>query len=160
MRPMTIMNKLNEASDINNYINRFNELRKEYTYGRDKNVDYAIKSEIIDILNELPSGTTFYKNYKETVSGYTSWGGYHDEYATIIEFKKDGNDWLYDGVPRSLDDIYLGIIHSNSDMRSKEDAEKVQKEMKKDLKSTHTPYAPKSTVDRDNPYWDGNRYGI
>ena len=153
------MNKLNESTDTKDYIKLLNRYREEYSFGHSDDDGY-IEQYVTNLLNELPSGTTFYKNYKETVSGYTSWGGYHYEYATIIEYKKDGNDWLKNGVPVSLDDVVIGVLHSDSDMRSKEDAEKVQKEMKKDLKSTRTPYAPKSSVDRDNPHWDGNFYGI
>lgn len=152
-------NSLDESVDTTNFIQQLNKYRDEYSYGHSDNDSY-IEDYVINLLNELPSGTTFYKNYKETVSGYTSRGGYNHEYAKIIEYKKDGNDWLKDGMSTSVNDVKLGILHSDSDMKTKEEAEKDQEEMKKGLRSTHTPYAPKPAVDRDNPYWDGNRYGI
>ena len=46
------------------------------------------------------------------------------------------------------------------DFNAKEEAGKAQEEMKGELKSTRTEYAPKSNVAPDNPHWDGNRYGI
>ena len=41
-----------------------------------------------------------------------------------------------------------------------EQAKKDQEEMKKDLHSYHRDYAPVSNTNSENPYWDGNKYGI
>jgi hypothetical protein len=147
------------ASSTMNFIQELNKYREEYSYGHSDNDSY-IKERVLDLLNSLPVGSSFYKNYKETVSGYTSFGGYDHEYARIIEYRKDEDGWKEDGMSTTVEDVLLGVLHSSSEIRTKEEAEKAQGEMKKGLKSTHTPYAPKSNVDKDNPYWDGNKYGI
>ena len=147
------------ASNGMNFIQELNKYREEYSYGHSDNDSY-IKTYVVNLLDELPVGTAFYTNYKETSSGYTSWGGYHHEYAKIIEYKKESDGWKRDGMSTSDEDVLLGVLHSDSPIRNKEDAVKAQEEMKKDLRSSHTPYAPKSTVDPDNPHWDGDKYAI
>lgn len=147
------------ASGGENFIQLLNRYRDEYSFGHADNDSY-ISASVTNLLRELPSGSAFYTNYKETVSGYTSFGGYNHEYAKITEYKKDGNEWKRNGTVVDIDDVRIGVLHSSSEIRTKEEAEKAQEEMKKETKSSHTPYAPKSSVDPDNPYWDGNRYGI
>lgn len=154
------LNSLGEsASNTKDFIKELNKYKKEYSYGHSDNDNY-ISASVANILDELPVGTVFYTNYKETVSGYTSWGGYNHEYARVIEYRKDEDGWKRDGEPKTTDDIRISVLHSSSDIRTKEEADKAQEEMKGELKSTRTEYAPKSNVDPDNPHWDGNRYGI
>lgn len=155
----SLLEDFNLPTNEMNFIQELNKYREEYSYGHSDNDSY-IKERVLNLLNSLPVGSSFYKNYKETVSGYTSFGGYDHEYARIIDYVKDSDGWKREGSSVGVEDVLLGVLHSSSEIRTKEEAEKAKEEMQKGLKSTHTPYAPKSNVDRDNPYWDGNRYGI
>ena len=147
------------ASNTKDFIKELNKYKKEYCYGH-SDKDDSISASVENILDELPVGTVFYTNYKETVSGYTFWGGYSHEYARIIEYRKDEDGWKRDGTPKTTEEVMISVLHSSSDIRTKEEAGKAQEEMKGELKSTRTEYAPKSNVAPDNPHWDGNRYGI
>ena len=155
---------LKESDSIEDSVARINELYHNYHFGygkgESKQKDLEIENEIKDILNSFPDGTVLCQNYMETSSGWTSMGGYSHDYATILKYTKQGDNWKSSYGLKDVDDMLLSVLHNNTDLKTEEQANRDHEELKKQNKSSHRDYAPVSTTNSDNPYWDGNRYGI
>ena len=156
--------KESNNSQTPDYINELNDLRHKffnhlYKVERTESDD-EIKKRIEEVLNEIPDGTTLCQNYKDTSSGYTSRGGYYDEYAVILKYTKKGDKWETRHGLKDTHDMMMSVLYNDGDMKTLEQAEQGQKEMSKTLHHETRDYAPKSTIDPNNPHWDGNFYGI
>lgn len=139
-----------------------NEVKATFTNGSELTAEEA-KRSIKDTLSNFPIGIILCTNYKETVSGYTSRGGYSHEYATIIKYEKIGdNQWKDNRWNNVIDDNSFAsrILWDESNVNLEKQAKKDQEEIKKTLHSEHRDYAPVSNIDKDNPHWDGNKYAI
>lgn len=160
----SVGNNLKESSSLEDVVARINELYHNYNFGygdeEKKKKDQEIKTEIKEILNSLPDGTVLCQNYMDNSSGWTSRGGYSHDYATILKYTKQGDKWQSRHGLKDVDDMFLAITGNDVDLKTEEQANRDHEELKKQNSSSHRDYAPVSTVNSDNPYWDGNRYGI
>jgi hypothetical protein len=155
------LDSLGESAPVDDYIAKLNALKNEYGFGySDPDKDAEIEKQIVDILNKMPEGTVLCQNIMSSDSGFTSHGSYYHKYAVTLKYTKEGNEWRGRYGLKSVNDMLLSVVHNDSDIRSEEDAAIVQKEMEKKNSTSRRDYAPKSTIDPDNPHWDGNRYGI
>lgn len=124
------------TNDSQYYIDVLNELKEAFKSGYGDE-DEEIKAEVIRTLDDAPDGTEMYRVTKETVSGWTSHGGYSDEYTKLVPFIKSNGVWKYGSSNRDVEDAMLSVLYNSGEFMTKEAAEAVKAEKEKDDKSYH-----------------------
>lgn len=136
-----------KKENIQKICNELNELRKEYNPYDDENKKIEIKKKVIKNLNLIPVGIELGQIFKKTVSYYTSYGRYNDEYTEPLKYTKlQKNKWSspYSNL-KDADDMALSVLYNSTDIMLYEEAKK--KAIIERLKDeTHfTSYANKET---------------
>lgn len=141
-----------DANDSQEYISKFNELYDRY-YSASKEDEEAVKLEVVDLLTNAPVGTTLYRLYKDTTSGWTSRGSYSNTRTEIHEYLKSGeNEWTINGRKKNdMRDAMLSILYNPGEFMTKEEAEVQKKEQSKDDTSSRREIVNVGTDSAGNP---------
>lgn len=141
-----------DANDSQEYISKFNELYDRY-YSASKEDEEAVKLEVVDLLTNAPVGTTLYRLYKDTTSGWTSRGSYSNTRTEIHEYLKSGeNEWTINGRKKNdMRDAMLSILYNPGEFMTKEEAEAQKKEQSKDDTSSRREIVNVGTDSAGNP---------
>lgn len=108
----------------NKIITQFNELYNEYKKAsRERKTE--IQKQVVQLLKDVPVGTSMYRVGKETSSGWTPFSSYSSERAKIDEYIKTGeNEWkMYGRTKKDIEDAMLGILYNSGEFLNKEQAE-------------------------------------
>lgn len=124
-----------EIKDKDNMNNKFLDLKKNYNPYKD-NAEVA-KKETIDYISSLKEGTKLGLVVKDTASGWTSHGGYHDEWARVKEYEKLGkNKWQTPNGIKTDKDMMLTALHNEYSLTDIETAKATAKKLSAGDKTT------------------------
>lgn len=134
---------------------KLNELKKEYNPFADKNKSNAIKEEVKNLLNSIPTRTKLGHVIKRKISYYTSHGSHYGESTEIIKYQKEkNNNWLGEySMLKPAEDMVLSILYNTADIMLYEDAEKLSKIKRLSDKEYFTSYAiPEANILTQSEY--------
>lgn len=142
-----------DANDSQEYINKFNELYNKYWSGTSDDEKEQLDAELVSLLTNAPVGTVLYRLYKDTSSGWTSYGSYSDTRTVIHEYLKSGeNEWTINGRKKSdMDDARLSVFYNPGEFMTKEEAEAQKKEQSKNDTSSRREIVNVGTDSAGNP---------
>lgn len=142
-----------DANDSQEYINKFNELYNKYWSCTSDDEKEQLNAELVSLLTNAPVGTVLYRLYKDTSSGWTSYGSYSDTRTVIHEYLKSGeNEWTINGRKKSdMDDARLSVFYNPGEFMTKEEAEAQKKEQSKNDTSSRREIVNVGTDSAGNP---------